>query len=467
MRNHFLALLPLVAAAVFADPAHGVTLNPRGLGQALVYPYYTVNKGQDTLLTVVNDGDVGAVGSVKVYEGYNGRPVAEFYVFLAPHDVWTARVSALADDGGAALFTADTSCTYPSISPSTGFPFRTSGFSGAGVFPVDGGPVSITRTREGYMQVVEVGAVIPGSPLDLAIRHPQAGTAPTCAGTDISAAAYVTTPEGNLRGSAAIVNVAEGTFFAYPANAIAALTDNVLFNGSGSTYEPNEFRQANNASSAFPGGAIAEVASDDHHFALDFDQGIDAVSAVFMQDTIANDYLVAAGLGAHTDWVVTFPTKALYTDPFYVLGSTASAPFAEPFHAPGASNVLANAIQYDQEEGHGPTSALTLPYLVNVVSFHAANDDTSGVLGSSLATNISAFADAGTMSLDLANGGDESHAITVPDGRVLHGLPATGFMVYNIINANAAPGKLANYGGTFPYRSTVSCTTSNGSTPCD
>lgn len=30
--------------------AHGVMLNPRGMGQALIYPYYTVNAGQDTLV---------------------------------------------------------------------------------------------------------------------------------------------------------------------------------------------------------------------------------------------------------------------------------------------------------------------------------------------------------------------------------------------------------------------------------
>jgi hypothetical protein len=44
------------------------------------------------------------------------------------------------------------------------------------------------------------------------------------------------------------------------------------------------------------------------------------------------------------------------------------------------------------------------------------------------------------------------------NGYVLHGLPVAGFMVYNIINANAAPGKLANYGGSYVHRSTVSCT---------
>jgi hypothetical protein len=37
-------------------------------------------------------------------------------------------------------------------------------------------------------------------------------------------------------------------------------------------------------------------------------------------------------------------------------------------------------------------------------------------------------------------------------------------MVYNIINANAQPGTLANYGGAFPHRSTISCAGQGSST---
>ena len=43
------ASLMLVSSAVSA-----VALNPRGIGQVLIYPYYTVNRGQDPLISVVN-----------------------------------------------------------------------------------------------------------------------------------------------------------------------------------------------------------------------------------------------------------------------------------------------------------------------------------------------------------------------------------------------------------------------------
>jgi hypothetical protein len=40
----------------------------------------------------------------------------------------------------------------------------------------------------------------------------------------------------------------------------------------------------------------------------------------------------------------------------------------------------------------------------------------------------------------------------------MHGLPATGFEAFNVINSDAQPGLLANYGGLFRHRASRSCT---------
>ena len=47
-------LAGLAGAAGIAGSAQAVNLNPDGLGQVLIYPYYTTNDGNDTLLSVVN-----------------------------------------------------------------------------------------------------------------------------------------------------------------------------------------------------------------------------------------------------------------------------------------------------------------------------------------------------------------------------------------------------------------------------
>src|SRR6188768_4183273 len=109
MRQRCLALLSVFAAMTLANPGYAISLNPDGLGQVLIYPYYTVNKGQDTLLSVVNTTDIGKAVKVRFLEGYNSREVLDFNLYLSPQDVWTARVLPTAD--GAGMFTADKSCT--------------------------------------------------------------------------------------------------------------------------------------------------------------------------------------------------------------------------------------------------------------------------------------------------------------------------------------------------------------------
>src|SRR6476661_10097528 len=170
----------IAGVAGFAGLANAVDLNPDGLGQVLIYPYYTVNKSQDSLFTVVNTTGIGKAVKVRFLEGYNSREVLDFNLFLSPHDVWTARVSQTADaadGGGAAVFTTDKSCTSPTIPPE-GQPFVTAGFDGSGAdpdtgvqIPADGGPTDLTRTREGYLELITMGDIPAGSPLASDITH--------------------------------------------------------------------------------------------------------------------------------------------------------------------------------------------------------------------------------------------------------------------------------------------------------
>jgi len=485
MGKLILAVATAMACAAFASPAHAVTLNPRGLGQVLIYPYYTVNKDQVTLLSVVNTSDVGKAVTVRTLEGYNGRMTIDFTVFLSPHDVWTASLQQVSDDGGAKLVTADKSCTY-SVIPAEGIPLSSAAFVGASgsPFPPDTGPTSITRTREGEIEVFALGDIIPGSDLDIATKHVQNGTPdagiPACTDSTHGSnpVAFLTAPSNGLSGSAAIVNVGQGTFFGYNAAALSGFSDYAF---SGQEIQSPSLRDANSPESSVPGGAVAYVTTESGRpLALDYANGIDAASAVFTADAIYNEYLVEAQLGAQTDWVVTFPTKAFYVDPWFVgfdeSGTAISVPpFVETFGAstPGQSNVHFGMTVYDREEGNQPqlsgvptNAPPALSYQVNVVSFAApgAGGVVSPVLGSNLVSAyLPPFGADGWARIDLASG-DGGHQLR-PDanGTVFSGLPVTGFMVYNIINANAQPGLLANYGGTFAHRSTVSC---DSATPC-
>lgn len=279
----------------------------------------------------------------------------------------------------------------------------------------------------------------PGSPLDIATTHvqngnPGTGTAPCDPGAlGSTAGQHLAAPYDRLFGSASIVNVGEGTLFAYNADALADFTDTVLFTDAASV--PAYLALANSTEASVSGGAVAHVFDDwgEQMLALDYANGFDAVSAVFMAASIQNEYLVGAGLGANTDWIVTFPTREFYVDEYYTGNAGALAPFSEQA-SEGLSYVTATPKIYDQEEGFIVpedfgvpigTRPFQLPYQVNAISFRSDTQagTPSGVFGSTLTTDMEHYGAAGWVNVDTATG-DGGHALR-PDvgGLILHGLP--------------------------------------------
>ena len=98
------ALLAGVAGvAGIANISNAVNLNPDGLGEVLIYPFYTVNGGNDTLLSVVNTTDSVKAVKVRFVESKNSREVLDFNLYLSPYDVWTgAVIDPDGDDAGPA-----------------------------------------------------------------------------------------------------------------------------------------------------------------------------------------------------------------------------------------------------------------------------------------------------------------------------------------------------------------------------
>ncbi len=466
MRPGIFSSAVTIGFALAAGDAAAVALNPRGVGEALVYPYYTVNAGQDTLITLGNVSDIGKAVRVFVREGANGRVVLDFNLFLAPHDNWSGAISSSGDSALARIGSSDHSCIGTWASNPQ--PFSTSAFDGLPAQP--GGPppslwATPDRTREGMIEIINGGDIVPGSPLDSAVRSAAGGGAPGCAGTrdDSAFAQHLQAPTEGLVGSAAIANVAQGTFYPYTAIALSGFSDRNLFQNIAAVVW-NGLDAANTASAN--GGAIAQIVTGDGEpMTLGYARGIDAVSAVFMADRLYNEYLVNADLGAATDWVVTFPTREFYVDKQYFPGNV-TAPFERAANDYGSS-VAVVPTSWDREALGIPIRCApiqpclpTLPFQVNVAPIGYGSAWPS-LLGSRL-TNDEFLPPMGTsgfidLSLDAQThvlaGGRASANITVD----LQGLPVTGFMVYNVINTQAQAGRLANYGGLFPHRTTMGC----------
>jgi hypothetical protein len=112
---------------------------------------------------------------------------------------------------------------------------------------------------------------------------------------------------GGLFGGASIINVGKGTMFSYDARALQGFdetTDGIHFYPG--TIYPNLNSGDENQAFVFTGFGNVEL--------LSYGRGIDAVSAVFMHDELANTYVVEEQINAATEWVFTFPTKAWYVD---------------------------------------------------------------------------------------------------------------------------------------------------------
>ncbi len=489
--------LAIISAAGMPAEAQAVFLNPNGTGQVLVFPYYTVNADNITLLTLTNSTNQGKAIKVRILEGYNSRDVLDFNLYLSPQDMWAGAV--IAKGGGAAIFTPDSSCTVPKL-PNTGdaaLVFSTAAFDGSTQQGKDGGPTDVSRTLEGHIEVIEMGTVTNAARGSLdAIAHAGQPKGAPADCTQISnawgAGGYWTAnpqtdigpASGGLSGLASIVNVGQGTIQGYTADAIAQFyqpgTSGVHTDQAALT--PNIASGTSLTSLTYPGEAA--VASS-------FANAIDAVSSLFMAETMHNEFWTANSIAASSEWVVTFPTKRFYTDPYYV-NQQAKMPFARTFGSadfePATSCDRVSEGAYDREAYQKAYLEPTLPpggwgywlcHATQIVAFSQGAKSSSRILGSRLTEpflNPTAHTqapqdffdylpgDAGWARISFVRAGLEDRvALKATNGNTFLGLPVTGFLATQLINGSAGgAGVLANYTAQYRHKYSVRCVNGTG-----
>ena len=471
-----------LATAVFAGlgigSAHAVYQDANGLGQALIYPYYTVQSvsgnSYNTYVSVVNTTTSGKVVKVRFREGKNSREVLDFNLYLSPNDVWTGAIvpqDATATSPGL-LVTADASCTNPAI-PATGVPFRNFQYSGA--FD-DGAGTGLDRTREGYLEMLEMATVI--GPSLVAITHGATGVPPGCAsvqgpGPNALPLADQAAPTGGITGTGTLINVANGSDAGYNAIALANVTAANIYTDIGS--EIGNLAQADPVSVVITSSATGTRAYTSGWLA-----GIDAVSSTMMHSNVINEYVLDAGSKSNTDWVLTFPTKR-----FYVTTLAAAAPFTNKFTATGSCETF--GFQFFNREERGAAAAggdfsplppgvtAGLCWESTILSIrsglaHNPTGTTSGVLGSvnTQPVNVTAGFQNGWANLNFTGANSlvglvstaGSNTVNVTTGvaaagaQTYRGLPVTGFMARTFNNGTltcSGASCQGNYGSLFVH----------------
>ncbi len=504
----------LAISATCTEDAKALNLNPLGTGQVLVFPYYTVNAGNQTVLSVVNKTDAGKAIKVRFLEGRNSREVLDFNVYLSPFDVWTATAFSLSDTGPnnpGNLLSLDNSCTVPRIKGNPALPMLANGNRYAPFFNYsysgsnkEAGPDTLDRTREGHFELIEMGEVVNRENTSLtAITHGATGVPANCllverAWLPASAGASVAywtlnpaidlePPQGGLFGSVSIIDALAGTMMSYNADAIDAFSDIAQHTNPGSSL-PSLASARTNADTA-----VAQVFNDGVivNSIYPIARAIDAVSALFVQDQIDNEFVTSASMGGASEWVVTFPTKFAYVDQA-IVGSTPIAPFTRIFpilatnSIPGTAAVDVKGAAFNREELRMPVDPCAVPvqpqcvpflpppsptifvpqlaWSSNVISFNQARPDvfSSDILGSHLVsdfnTQLAGFSEGwANLSLydELPRGGSLAHLHRMrPDqsGAQWSGLPTTGFLAVSFTNGQLTPGVLSNYAAAFKHR---------------
>jgi hypothetical protein len=494
MRPDFLASSIALLMAASAPAQAAMQLAADGRGDALVFPYYTVERGNQTLISVSNTTAHGKALKLRFREGSNSRSVREFNVYLGPFDVWTASVFDF--NTQAVVGTRDRNCTAPAIVDSTSLPTLPNGlryvpfsnFEYSGVND-DAGSDQLSRAREGHFEIIEMGEVTNATHQSLAAISGSNGVPANCARvqnawrTDVSpelgywaqqnALIDMDPPGGGLHGFAAVVNALDGTMIGYSAEAISGF-GSVPLHAHPLLVEPT-LADANG--SGTDGVVEARVPIDGDFVTLRYPQAqaIDAVSALFTADSMYNDFVDAVSVGGESEWVLTFPTKHFYTD-------LAQGPAIDPFpnvfprevNAQGTAPLDAAFDLWDRRgvwiaceptsttsndcprfPGLPPPPALTptLNWAVNVLTLAQGQAFGSRILGSLrrlevlAAYGMSTFTLEGSMALGFHKPWRDISHVLRPDlnGARLSGLPVTGFWAVRYTNRNVTAGVLANY----------------------
>ncbi len=433
------AVVAGLAAAGFAGSANAVNINPDGLGQVLIFPYYTARSNYNTLISLVNTTNTTKAVKVRFLEGKNSREVLDFNLFMSPFDVWTGAV--VGTTNGARVVSNDNSCVTPSdlfaeTRTDNGLAlneFKNYQYTGANAdaaaFP------TLDRTREGYFEVLELG-IVASAQITGYIKHSATtGVPANCPALDAldpasgnmtvfpNVGVFLNPPTGGLAGRASVINSANGANYTFEPTAVDSWTNAVTYSQAGFV-TPSLANVFPLTSNVFYGGGVVNAT---------WAAGRDAMSAIMMRDTLMNEFILDAGTASQTDWVVTFPTKR-----DYITTTTFAQPFSAAFTNAGACDPYAFQV-YNREEGQpGTAPNVILPsprppvtsapgsnlcWEANVVPFQA-----SSLLGS---TNTNALVTTFHTTATTTPG-----SLTTPALRSTQG--PNGWFVMSF-NANAAP----------------------------
>lgn len=336
-----------------AEPA----LAEDGLGDAIIFPYYTAAEGWQTFIRLINTSNNAIAVKVRFRERSNSRDVLDFMVLMSPHDMWEAWTDAKAAPGldgtlVPGIKTKDTSCIVPARNgtPLSGESWVSVGAPGdhvqAAAFKTralssDTGNDSLDaalRVKEGHFEVIGVAqydASAAQNDMKRWITHDdETGRPSSCSdaidafinlGTGVNTLAEGSQMDNVLAANVYIANTSTGQGAGYDPVVIQDFSKQSLaleaatakYVGAGRLPSMNSAdagiidagigpRAAGQAEEQYWNNLVRPVA------------GADVISTLLMRTAVINEWSDKVDSGpfnaVNTQWVVTFPTKNFYVD---------------------------------------------------------------------------------------------------------------------------------------------------------
>jgi hypothetical protein len=494
MKKNLLSMAVAASVATTASVAVNAQVqyvNPEKTGEVILFPFYNADNGNATNMHIVNTTDKVKALKIRFVEYKNSDEVLDFNVYLSKHDHFAFGVIKDPNGAGAAVITADNSCTVPALgSPNGEFP-------GSATEQADGSIVriqpfvnyqyantkdvdsSIERTLTGHVEVIEMGVVTDaaggtvkaGTALASSATHGPTGIPASCAnleaawasgvwsGVDLQSPALtdMTAPTGGLYGLAYHINVEDAASFGFEPTAIDNWTNVVQHTNPGSllpslatgTASSIIHVRASNAEGAQGGYTSGTL--------LGANAKIRATSSILTTASISNDVMINPALGGETDWVVSFPTKRFHVDVEDLELLDVIPPFTKAWDgslAKGSAFVEVPACepvtikQWDREEaitaptnGFSPSPAAQQLAICNEVAVIAMGTGAESAL--SVETGLS------TLAFPYSEGWQRiSMSQTAPlsaENQTITGLPAIGFAAFKVNNGAMSYGNASEH----------------------
>lgn len=437
-------LLVIVVTSTQVEGA--VHINSEDTGQAVIVPFYSVSNKMATYVSLHNTTyDIKAV-KVHIKEAQNGSIITSFNIYLRPDDMWVmAMVNGLL---GPHIISPDESCALGNFYD------------------------HYTPTQEdwlwenGIIEVFEMGVVEATDDIDanhidceaLSNMWEDGGT-----WADDSEA-HLRPASGGLHAEVTLLDVEQGHASNIP---VIHLTG---FYGDDDIQHTPVGAETPNLDS---GTHDSLILLNGEAFTTRWPTGYEAVSALLMTTKVYNEYNVEPEVTAKTDWIVSFPTLFYhlnndeYQFPFYTLedGFLFATHTSENIHhwnREGESAFFSCPLSCPPPQTH----ARSLNHSVNNMVVFSENDEPlSGVpmLTGIGALNTHQTQVKGEQSEEIDfNSGKKMIDLVFPHGlgffnsrgrdpvndnigHRYYGIPVVGFTYTRFTNANAQPGRLAQY----------------------